>query len=307
VCGRDPKIAAATAGADMNEQRPPKKTEMIEVRVSMETKRDFLEACRTAGRSASDVIREGMQAFIDGQAKLEAATSDPAVVSLKERVLKKRYLAVAVAATGIAGLAALPSAAAPDLAGMFARLDLNGDGVLSNEEFSASRSDARTMAVRKLERASGKATAAPDKPMMLIIPADGDGKALDGLRDVRFQAIGTGALAAKLEEVKQRSFAAFDSDGDGRISLKEYQARQKLLLTNGFERLDKDGDGAVTAAEYAAIGQPLLLTAVGADPILGVAGKYGPIATTDSIDANFARLDSNKDGKLSLQEYLPSK
>lgn len=291
----------------MNEQRPPKKTEMIEVRVSMETKRDFLEACRTAGRSASDVIREGMQAFIDGQAKSEATTPDAAVVSLKERVLKKRYLAVAVAATGVAGLAALPSAAAPDLASMFARLDTNGDGVLSNEEFSASRSDARTMEVRKLSQTSGEATAEPGKPMMLIIPADADGKAIDGMRDVRFQAVGTGPLGAKLEEMKQRSFANFDADGDGRISLKEYQARQRLLLTNGFDRLDKDGDGAVTAAEYAAIGQPVLLTPVGAEPTFGVAGRYGPIATPDSIDASFARLDSNRDGKLSLQEYLPSK
>jgi hypothetical protein len=74
----------------MNEQRPPKKTEMIEVRVSMETKRDFLEACRTAGRSASDVIREGMQAFVDRQSQPAETPGNPAVVSLKERVLKKR-------------------------------------------------------------------------------------------------------------------------------------------------------------------------------------------------------------------------
>jgi Ca2+-binding EF-hand superfamily protein len=143
--------------------------------------------------------------------------------------------------------------------------------------------------------------------MMLIIPADADGKAIDGMRDVRFQAVGTGPLGAKLEEMKQRSFANFDADGDGRISLKEYQARQRLLLTNGFDRLDKDGDGAVTAAEYAAIGQPVLLTPVGAEPTFGVAGRYGPIATPDSIDASFARLDSNRDGKLSLQEYLPAR
>jgi Ca2+-binding EF-hand superfamily protein len=288
----------------MSEQRPPKKTEMIEVRVSMETKRDFLDACRTDGRSASDVIREGMQAFIDRQAP-EATPSDPAIVPLRERVLKKRYLAVAVVATGVAGLAALPSAAAPDLAGMFARMDANADGVLSNEEFMASRSDAKTMEVRKLSGVDGGATTVSDKPMVLLIPPDGDGKALDGMRDVRFQAVGGGPLAANLEEAKRRSFAGFDADGDGRISLKEYQARQMMLLTNGFNRLDKDGDGAVTAAEYTAIGQPVLLTPVGAEPVLGVAGKYGPIARPDSIDANFARLDANKDGKLSLQEYLP--
>jgi hypothetical protein len=63
----------------------------------------------------------------------------------------------------------------------------------------------------------------------------------------------------------------------------------------------------VTSAEYAAIGQTVLLTPVGAEPALGVSGKYGPVVTPDAIDANFARLDANKDGKLSLQEYLPAK
>ena len=96
--------------------------------------------------------------------------------------------------------------------------------------------------------------------MLLILPPDADHKVIDGLRDVRFQAVGTGPLAANIEEAKRRSFAGFDADSDGRISLKEYQVRQMTLLTNGFNRLDKDSDGAVTAAEYAIIGQPVLLT-----------------------------------------------
>jgi Ca2+-binding EF-hand superfamily protein len=294
----------------MNDEtsRSPKKTEMIEVRVSLETKRDFLAACKTAGRSASDVIRDGMQTFIDQRVQPEAATNEPSVVPFKERLLKKRYLAVAVAATGVAGFAALPSAAAPDIASMFNQLDVNGDGVLNSEEFAASRPGARTMEVRKVARASGEATASANNALViLILPPDVGGQAAAGLRDVRFQAVGSGALAANIEEAKKRSFSGFDADSDGRISLKEYQARQTTLLTNGFQRLDKDGDGGVTTVEYAVIGQPVLLTPVGSEPSFGVVGKYGPVATPDSIDTNFAKLDANKDGKLSLQEYLPSK
>jgi Ca2+-binding EF-hand superfamily protein len=291
----------------MNDQRPSKKTEMIEVRVSHETKREFLTACREAGRSASEVIREGMQAFIDDKAHAAAKADAPGVVPFRERLLKKRYLAVAIAATGVAGLAALPSAATPDIAGMFSQLDVNSDGVLSAEEFAASRPDTKTMEVRKLARPSGEATPAADKaPMLLILSRDVDGKAVTGLSDVRFQAVGRGPLAVNLEEVKRRSFTGFDADGDGRISLKEYQARQMTLLANGFHRLDKDGDGAVTPGEYAAIGQLLLLTPVNSEPEFGVSGKYGALVSPDSIDANFAKLDANRDGKLTLQEYLPA-
>lgn len=289
----------------MNEQRPPKKTEMIEVRVSHETKRDFLAACRTAGRSASDVIRESMQSFIDSQAQSpEAAGQD--VVPFRERLLKKRYLAVAVAATGVAGLAALPSAAAPDFAGMFERLDADSDGVLSVEEFLASRPDAKTMEVRMLRRASAD-TGQDKAPVLFLLPSGADVETIQQLPDVRFQAVGSGPLAVNMEEVKRQAFARFDADGDGHVSIAEYQVRQMSLLENGFRRLDKDGDGAVSAAEYSAMGEPVLLTPAGSEPLLGVTGKYGPVVTPDSIDSEFAKLDANKDGKLSLDEYLPRK
>ena len=46
---------------DPIEKRPPKKTDMLEVRVSPEEKAAFLDVCRELGRSASAVIRKAMR------------------------------------------------------------------------------------------------------------------------------------------------------------------------------------------------------------------------------------------------------
>ncbi len=50
--------------AKRNQSRPPKKTQTIELRVSEREKRAFLEACREAGRSASEVLRRLMGFFV---------------------------------------------------------------------------------------------------------------------------------------------------------------------------------------------------------------------------------------------------
>ncbi len=46
----------------MNRERPPKKSETLEVRLPHAAKQAFMARCREDGRSASEVIRE----FIDG-------------------------------------------------------------------------------------------------------------------------------------------------------------------------------------------------------------------------------------------------
>ena len=58
---------------------------------------------------------------------------------------KKRYLAVAGGLAGLAVLAALPSAADPDFRGAFKKIDKNGDGVLTPEEFFGADLPAETV------------------------------------------------------------------------------------------------------------------------------------------------------------------
>lgn len=102
--------------------RAPKKTEMLEVRLSHEAKTAFMARCQAKGMTASEAVRQ----FIDGE---------------RPERKPRRSRGWAALAAALAGLA-LGAAAAPSLAqagdddAAFRRLDGNADGVLSVEEFA---------------------------------------------------------------------------------------------------------------------------------------------------------------------------
>jgi hypothetical protein len=290
----------------MSDQRPPKKTEMIEVRVSHETKSAFLEACRSAGRTASDVIREGIDDFIDGQGRLqpaaEAKASAKVLALIPRPIRKKRYVAAGAAAVGLSLLAALPSAASPDLAAMFKRLDANGDGVLTDAEFGR-REGVKEMGLRIPRRTPPEPKVDSAEARIFLIPAPADGKPVLGqMRDVRLQGFGIPPASSDRAAV---SFAAFDANRNGAVDMEEFAARQRLMLANGFAMLDKDGDGGLDASEYVGLGTSFILYPADAILELGVSAKYGPLVSSPTLDAEFAKHDADRDGKLSLQEYLP--
>jgi hypothetical protein len=130
---------------EMTEVRAPKKSESIEVRLPYETKRDFLAACKAADRTVSDVVRESIDAYVEGSGASKASAPAPAdnLVALVPKALRRKRYMVAGAASvlGLAALAALPSAAAPnnasERAAAFSKLDRNSDGVVSYQEFVA--------------------------------------------------------------------------------------------------------------------------------------------------------------------------
>ncbi|ATD68613.1 MULTISPECIES: EF-hand domain-containing protein [Luteimonas] len=73
-----------------------------------------------------------------------------------------------------------------------------------------------------------------------------------------------------------------DTDGDGRVSLAEYQAWMRY----GFDRMDRNGDGVLTPDELpGGKGRPVAL-----------AGHLAKLAAT------FNRQDTNRDGYLDARE-----
>ncbi len=100
-----------------------KKSESLEIRIPYPTKEAFMAKCRQDGRSASEALR----ALID----TELETPPPAAKSRRTFHL----VAGALAALACAA-AAVPSLARPNLQAEFRRMDLNGDGVVSFQEFT---------------------------------------------------------------------------------------------------------------------------------------------------------------------------
>lgn len=96
-----------------------------------------------------------------------------------------------------------------------------------------------------------------------------------------FALQGVGGVSAQVERTDDY-LARMDGDGDGRISLAEYQD----WMSYAFDRMDRDGDGVLSSAE-----QP--------------GGRGPPITRAEyraRLAAMFNRLDRNADGFLSAGE-----
>ena len=70
-----------------------------------------------------------------------------------------------------------------------------------------------------------------------------------------FDGNGDGAVTqAEIDEFRTARLARFDTDGDGSLNLKEYEAlwldAAREHMVDRFQNLDADGDGIVTQAEF---------------------------------------------------------
>lgn len=105
----------------MSTVRPPKKSETLEIRLPHAAKVAFMDRCRAAGLTASEVVRD----LIEREAP-------------RSRRVMKRWQAALLAVAGlIIGAAAAPSIAQalPGSRAAFDQMDANRDGVISFDEF----------------------------------------------------------------------------------------------------------------------------------------------------------------------------
>ena len=110
----------------MTSPRLPKKSETLEIRLPHAAKLAFMERCRAAGLTASEVLRRLIES--------EAPTAPKAHRTMKG------WQALAAAVAGVViGAAAAPSIAQalPGSRAAFDQLDANRDGVVTFAEFQA--------------------------------------------------------------------------------------------------------------------------------------------------------------------------
>jgi Ca2+-binding EF-hand superfamily protein len=320
---------------ETNRPQRAKKSETLEVRIPFETKQAFLTACREDGTTASEVVRGSVQTYLDGRERPTQQPNRTLIMNFPQPVRRygPRIAASAIAAIGLTTFAVLPSAAAPDFQATFKKLDVNGDGVLSADEFAGSKpgGEARDVVVETRIHKSTDGAAPPaaarapglkQDAFTFWLPDELGAPASDKEQhqykvitkhEIRTDEDGGDKAAApseitfSMDDFRKKEFESFDGDRDGKVSYTEYSARQRAMMTRGFEILDANGDKSLSQDEYARIVSPPMPRIGDGDeadaPKVSIQG--GPKVSPEALKAAFTKLDINKDNKLSLQEYLP--
>ena len=251
----------------MNPERPPKKSETLEVRVPHATKQAFMARCREEGRSASEVVRE----FIDGY--LARPSIQPERRKIMSNLFQPSLMAAAFAAAAVALLGPTAGRAGPDLRQTFRAIDRNGDQTISLAEFL--EHSKQNIMVSRLAPAGADAPGAPGaRPFTLMLPLHSGARphVVDG--------------DPPPPEFVRARFAELDAGRDGAISFAEFEAHHQEATRQSFSTLDRDGDGRVDRAEWHAAPWPV--------------EEVGP--SSDEGPPQFEDIDVNRDGFLSAEE-----
>lgn len=282
----------------MTDQRPPKKTETLEVRMPHEMKRAFIEACRAHGSTASDVVREFAEGYLkrcERRARLRDVINPERSLAMLFSSPRRRLAAISAGFAGAVGLVMAglaPSVADWSFQTTFEELDRDGDGLVSVEEFSNPSGSHYVFISGEGEPPSWAPVIPPTpEPPALETTALDAGRVTGAAPVVPAAPVAPAAPPppAVVVEMLGHEFRRFDADSDGYIGYVEFSGRNETIAGDAFRRLDANEDGRLTLEEFHAM------------PAARASGPPRLIAPRD-IEA-FELLDEDGDGVVTSDEF----
>ena len=175
---------------------------------------------------------------------------------------------------------------------LFKKLDTNGDGVLSLDEFKASPLGQKDAAkaeeiYQKMDtQADGKVTFEEFKAFRPAWNPEQAFKKLDTNSDgtLSLEEFKAGPMAQRDPAKAEEIFKKMDANSDGKVTLEEFKTfRHAWNPAEIFKKLDANGDGVLSLDEF----------------------KAGPMAQRNPAKAEeiFRKMDTNSDGKVTPEEF----